>query len=64
MEAGQGNLVGGKEYQEQAKESEIHPCLLLEVPQDHKAISYNIYAEDLVQTHEGEICLFGLCEFR
>lgn len=37
MEAGQGNLIGGKQSQEQAKESAIHLFLQLRISQKHKA---------------------------
>ena len=43
-----GNPTGGKEFQEQAKEPEIHPLSLLGVPQRHQAIIHKIYAEDLL----------------
>jgi hypothetical protein len=60
IEAWQSNLIGRKESQEQAKESEIYPLLLLGVPQKHQANSHNIYAEDLVQAHVGSM-LAPLC---
>ena len=50
IKAGQGNPVGGKGSQEQAKESETPPLPLLGVPQEHQATQHNIYAEDLGQT--------------
>lgn len=41
---GQGYLIGGKEYQVQAKESETNLLPQL-VPQKFQAMSYNIYAK-------------------
>ena len=46
IEAGQGNQMGGKESQEQAKESEMTLLPLL-VPQKQQASSHS-FAEDLV----------------
>lgn len=46
---GQGNPIGGKSSQEQAKESETHPLLLSGAP--HQANSHDTYTEDLVQIH-------------
>jgi hypothetical protein len=50
IEAEQGNIIGGKGFQEQAKESETHLLILLGVPQKQQANSHNIYGEDLVET--------------
>jgi hypothetical protein len=44
---GQGNPEGGKESQEQAKESEIHPLSLFMAPQKHQPDNQILYAEDL-----------------
>jgi hypothetical protein len=44
----EGNPTGGKEFQEQAKEPEIHPLSLLGVLQKHQAIIHKIHTEDLV----------------
>lgn len=53
--AGEGNLIGRKESQEQAKKSEIRLLPLLGISQKHQAISHNVYTENLVQTHAGPI---------
>ena len=55
MDAGQRNPIKGKESQEQEKESEIHPLPPFRVSQKHKANSYSIYVEYLVQTHAGPV---------
>lgn len=47
IEAGQGNHMGGKESQEQAKESEMTLLPLLGVQRKHQASSHS-FAEDLV----------------
>lgn len=49
VRTGQGNPDGGKEPQEQTKESEIHLLPLLGVSQKHKTNSHNI--------HEGDVLL-------
>jgi hypothetical protein len=41
IEARQYNPIGGKQFQEQAKEPETHPFSLLGVPQEPQAISRN-----------------------
>lgn len=47
VEAGQGNPVGGKASQVQAKESEVLPPSLLGVPQEYQATHHKIYVEEL-----------------
>lgn len=42
--AGQGNLEGGNESQEQEKESEMHLFPLLGLPQKHQDNSHNLHA--------------------
>lgn len=49
---GQGYLIGGKESQVQAKESETNLLPQL-VAQKFQAMSYNIYAKNLMQTPAG-----------
>lgn len=52
---GEDTPIGGKESREQMKESETHPCPLLEVLQNQQADIHSIYPEDLVQTHAGPV---------
>ena len=40
--SGKDNPIGGKESQEQEKESETHPLPLLRVPQEHQTNSHNL----------------------
>lgn len=47
IKAGTGNPAVGKGSQEQVKESEIHPSLLLEVSIKHQANKHCISVEDL-----------------
>lgn len=60
MEIGQGNPTGGNVSQDQAKESETYPLLLLGVPQNHQAPSHGTHAEDLVQTHAGPLLVLQI----
>lgn len=57
IKTGQGNPVGGRESQEQAKESET-PCphsYCLEFHNSTKLNDHNVYAEDLTETHTGSV---------
>lgn len=54
IETGQDSPIGGKESQEQTKESKTY-SLLLGVPQNCQANSHDIYAEVLVQTLPGSL---------
>lgn len=47
--------------QEQAKESKMHPLLLLRVSQERQAERHNINAEDLVQTHAFPVPAGAVC---
>lgn len=58
MEAGQENLIGENESQEQTKESETYPFLLLGSSQKHHANIHSIYTKNLVQTHDGSGFVF------
>lgn len=53
MEAGLGNLIGGKECKERAKKLELHLLPLLRVAQKHQGNSHYTYQSDLVQTLAG-----------
>lgn len=55
METGQGNPIGGKDSQEQEKDSEVHLFPLLGVPPKHQVNSHNLYTKDLVQTQAGPV---------
>lgn len=57
IKTGQGNPVGERESQEQAKESET-PCphsYCLEFHNSTKLNYHNVYAEDLTETHIGSV---------
>lgn len=43
-------------FLEQAMEPETYPLILLGDSQNHQANNYNMYAEELAQTHAGSDC--------
>lgn len=53
IEAGLGNLIGGKECKEQAKKLELLLLPLLRVAQKHQVNSHYTYQSHLVQTLAG-----------
>jgi len=50
IKAGWGNPVGGKSFQEQAKESETPPLSLLGVPQNPKVYNHSTCTKEMAQT--------------
>ena len=56
IKTGQGNSVGGRGSQAQAKESETPPFPLFGIPQEH----HKLYAEDLVLTHTGPVLVVSV----
>lgn len=50
VKAGQGNLLEGKEPQEQAKTSETHPLPLLRIPEKHQVKNHNIFTMEFFKS--------------